>query len=87
VGRGPQTGLCMLLVGGLVSGNSLGSGLVETVALPMGLLSLSASFILPLIQPFGVPDFSSKVGCKYLHLSQSAAGRASQGTAMPGSHL
>ena len=27
------------------------------------------------------------VGCKYLHLSQSAAGRASQRTAMPGSCL
>jgi hypothetical protein len=42
----------MLLVGGSVSGSSLGSGLVETAGLPMGLLSLSASSIHPVIQPY-----------------------------------
>ena len=35
----------------------------------------------------GIPNFSTMVGCKYLHLSQSAAGRASQKTAMLGSWL
>lgn len=34
-----------------------------------------------------VPDLSSIVGYKYLHLSQSATGRASQSTAMLGSCL
>lgn len=41
--QGPQTSLCMLLVGDSVSGSSLGSGLVKIAGLPMGLLSLSAS--------------------------------------------
>ena len=35
----------------------------------------------------GVPSLSPMVGCKHLHLSQSAAGRASQRTAMLGSCL
>ena len=39
------------LVGGSVSGSSLGSELVETALLPMGSLSPSASSILPLTQP------------------------------------
>jgi len=34
--QGPQAGLCMREVGGSVSGSSMGSGLVETVGLPMG---------------------------------------------------
>ena len=40
------------LVGGSVSGSSLGSGLVETAGLPIVSLSLSAS-VLPLSQPQG----------------------------------
>ena len=40
----------MLLVGGLVSGRFLRSGLVETSCLPMGLFSLSASAVFPLTQ-------------------------------------
>ena len=46
--QGPQTSL---LVGSSVSGSSLGPGLVETDGLSMGLLSLSASSILPLNHP------------------------------------
>jgi hypothetical protein len=34
-----------------------------------------------------VPNLSAMVGCKCLHLSQSAAGRVSQRAAMPGSSL
>jgi hypothetical protein len=34
-----------------------------------------------------VSDLNEMVGCKYLHLSQSVAGRASQRTAMLGSCL
>ena len=41
------------LVGGSVSGSSLGSGLDETVCLLMGLLSLSASLILLLCKNKG----------------------------------
>ena len=44
--------VCSLL-GGLVSGSSQRSGLVDTVGLPMGLPSLSASSILPLTLPWG----------------------------------
>lgn len=43
--------LFMLLIGGSVSGSSLGSGLVDTAGLPMGLLSLSNSSVLCLLQP------------------------------------
>lgn len=46
--------MCMLLVGDLVSGSSLASALVENAGLPLGLLSLSASSVLPQI-----PYFSS----------------------------
>jgi hypothetical protein len=42
----------------------------------------SASSILPLIKHIGVSDFSPLVGYKYMYLSQSAAGWASQRTAM-----
>ena len=49
--QGPPTSLCMLLVGGSVSGISLESGLVETACLPMESPSPSASSILPLILP------------------------------------
>ena len=69
----------MLLFSGLVSGSSLGSGLVETVGLPMGSLSPNSTI--------GIPDFSEMVGSKYLFLCQSAAGRGSQRTAMLGSCL
>jgi hypothetical protein len=34
-----------------------------------------------------VADLNPMVGCKYLHLSQSVVGRASQRTAMPGFFL
>jgi hypothetical protein len=37
----------MFLVGGSLSGNSLGPELVETASLSMGLLSPSASLVLP----------------------------------------
>ena len=77
----------MFLVGGSVSGNSLGSGLVETDDICVG-VTLSFSFFNPSPNStIGDPDFSFVVGCKYLLLSQSDAGRASQRTAMPGSDL
>lgn len=44
------SGFQTCLVGGSVSGSSKQSGLVETVVLPMGLLSSSSSSILLLIQ-------------------------------------
>jgi hypothetical protein len=50
-------------------------------------LFLSSSSILPPNSTIEVPDFNSMVGCKYLSLSQSVAGRASQRIAMPGSFL
>jgi hypothetical protein len=43
--------LCMFLVGGSVSGSSLGYRLVETAGLPLRSLSPSVSSILTLIQP------------------------------------
>lgn len=55
----PLTDPYMLLVGCSVSGSSLGSELVETAGLPLGLISPSASSILPLIQP-QVPPTSVK---------------------------
>ena len=70
-GLGPAC-VCAL-VGGLVSGSSQGSRLVDTVGLPMGLPSPSAPSALPLTE---VPDLSPMLGYKYLHLSQSAAGSA-----------
>jgi hypothetical protein len=47
-----RTSLCTFLVGGSVSGSSLVSELGKTTSLPMGLLSLAASSILPLIQHY-----------------------------------
>ena len=47
--------------------------------------STSAPSVLPLTLPLGSPGLSTVVGCKDLHLCQSAAGKASQRTAMPGS--
>jgi hypothetical protein len=73
------------LVDGSVSGSSEGSMLVDTAGLPMRLVSPSASSSYN--STTGIPDFSSMVRCKYLSLSQSAAGRASQRTAMLGSSL
>jgi hypothetical protein len=66
---------------GLVSGSSEVSGLVDCssygVAIPFSSFSPSPnSFI-------RVSDLRRIVGCKSLHLSQSAADRASQSTAMP----
>jgi hypothetical protein len=60
--------------------------LVDIVVLPMGLQSPSAPSALTLtfIQ---VPNLITMVDCKYLHLSESAAGRASQKTSMLGSSL
>jgi hypothetical protein len=48
---------------------------------------LQTSSVLHLSSTIEVPDFSPMVRCKYLLLSQWAAGRASQRIAMPGSHL
>lgn len=81
--QGSRTSPCMLLVGDSVFGNSMWSVLVATAGLALGLLSLSISSIIPLI----LPDFSPMVGFKYLLLSQTAAHRASQRTAMQGSCL
>ena len=74
------------LAGGLVSGSSEESGLFDTVGL------LLVSILLSSFNPF--PNFSIEVPClspmfvcKDLHLSQSAAGRASQRTDMLGSYL
>ena len=66
-----------------MSGNSMGSMLVESA----GLLRRSPSpSALSVIRPDkGIPDFSPISGCKYLHLFQLAAGKASQRTARPGS--
>jgi hypothetical protein len=47
----PWTSPCMFFGGGLVSGSSQGSRLVDTVGLPMGLPSSSAPSILPLTLP------------------------------------
>jgi hypothetical protein len=49
------------------------------VAFPLSFFNLSPSF------STGVPDFSLMVGWEFLFLSQSAAGRASQRTAILGS--
>ena len=50
-----------------------GVQLVDTVVLPMGLQSSSV----PSVLSIEVPDISPMVVCDYLHLSQSAVGRAS----------
>jgi hypothetical protein len=77
----------VLLAGGSVSGSSQRASLVETADLPVGSPSPSASSILPLIQPQGSPTSAQWLGVSVLSLFQSAAGRASQSTAMPGSCL
>ena len=58
-------------------------GLIDTICLPMGLLSPSAPSINPSpASSIGIPDFYPVFSYEYLHLSQSAAGRAPQRTAM-----
>ena len=59
----------------------------KTAGLPIGSTLLFSFSNLSPYSTIGVADFSPMVGYKYLLLSQSAAGRASQGTAMSGSHL
>jgi hypothetical protein len=68
--QGPQTNPCMLLVGGSASGNSLGSGLVETAGLSYGVTHPFKFFSPFPNSTIGVPDFISMVGCKYLLPSQ-----------------
>ena len=61
-----------------------GFRLVDTVGPPMRLPSPLAPSVSPLTLPTEVPDdLSPIVGCKYLHLFHSAAGRAFQRTAIP----
>ena len=43
-------------------------GIVSIVVLPMELQSPSASIILPLTVPFGVPMLSVMAGCEHPHL-------------------
>ena len=64
------------------SGKSEESRVVDTVGLPMGLQFSSAPSVPPLTLALGSRSLNPIVGCKYLHLSQSVAGRASQRTAM-----
>jgi hypothetical protein len=66
-----------------------GSVLVDTIAILMVLLSPLAPSILSLrgTSSIRVPDLSPMLGSKYLHLSQTAASRASPRTAMLGSYL
>jgi hypothetical protein len=64
-----------------VCGSSPGSRLVETASIFMGSPSPSLSSILPLFNYRGSrPQCNG--GCKYLCLSQSAAGRGSQRTSV-----
>jgi hypothetical protein len=86
LGPVPATSLCMLSGWWLTFWELPGSGLVETVGLPMRSSSPSASYH-SLNSIIGVPDFSPIFGCKYLNLPQSAAGRASQRTAVLGLFL
>ena len=65
------------LVGGLVPGTFQGFRLVETIGLPVGLLSPNSSI--------GGLELSPMVGCEYQHQSQPVAGRASQRTGLLGS--
>ena len=91
--RPDKTGLCYICAwgpvtsprGGSVSGSCEKSRLVDIVVLSMGFPSPSVFFNPSLNPSTGVPDLSPMVGCNYLHLSQSAAGRASQRTGMLGS--
>jgi hypothetical protein len=53
----------------------------------MGLPSPAVPSILPIIFSIGVPDLSPMLGCECLYLYESAAGRASQRTAILGSYL
>ena len=84
---GPQASLCMLFGWFSVSRSSEGSELVDIVVLPMGVAIPFSSFNPTPNSFIVVLDLSPMVGCKYLHLSQSVAGRASQRTAMLGSCL
>jgi hypothetical protein len=68
------------LVDRLVSGSFPEFSLVG-IAIPFGSFSPSPN------SSIGVPELSSMVGSKYLHLSQSAAGGAFQRTTMVGSCL
>ena len=84
-GHGQAPGCFM--VGGLVPLELGGVHLLDAVVLPIWLQNP-----LQLFSPFsnssiGVPGFNLMIVCKYLHLSQSDAGRASQRTSMPGSCL
>jgi hypothetical protein len=63
-----------------------GIQLVDIVVFPIGLQSPSATSALLLILLFGVPVLNQMVGCKYPYLCWSDSGRASQGTAIPGSY-
>ena len=65
----------LFLVGISVSASHQGSRLVDTVALPMGLPSLPDPLFLPLTLLLGDSSLILILGCEYLHLSQSAAGR------------
>ena len=62
------------------SGKSEESRVVDTVVLPMGLQFSSAPSVPPLTLALGSRSLNPIVGCKYLHLFQSVAGRASQMT-------
>jgi hypothetical protein len=70
------------LVGGFFPDTAWGPLLVDTVVLPMGSQSPSAPSVLPLNSSIEVPDLSTMVGYKYLHLPQSSVGRAKGHTAM-----
>jgi hypothetical protein len=58
--------------------------LVNIVVLPRRLFPLLLLQFFPLLFPWG-PMISSMIGCKCPHLYWSGSGRASQGTAIPGS--
>lgn len=79
----PQTSQCMLFVGGLVPGVQVSWPCWSScgIAIPFSSFSLSPN------SSIGIPNPNPIVGCGYLHLSQSASGRASQRTAMLSSCL
>jgi hypothetical protein len=69
----PQTSTCMLC-GWWLSLWSEPSRLVDIVVLPYGVAMLLISFNPSPNSSIGAPDLSPMLGCKYLQLSQSAAG-------------